>query len=115
MATLDFTPAKLDLVLYKRDDAQFQVQFLDVQGLVIDLSGASAIAQVRNDAGVLLGTLAVTVDGTSDALIITIAREQYATWTWTTGVYDLQVTLGNGDVKTLASGTITIKGDVSYE
>jgi hypothetical protein len=115
MATLDFTPAKLDLVLYKRDDAQFQVQFLDVQRLVIDLSGASAIAQVRDNAGVLLGTLGVTVNGVSDALVITIAKEQYATWTWTTGVYDLQVTLSNGDVKTLAGGTITIKGDVTYE
>jgi len=60
MAILDFTPAKLDLVLYKRDDAQFH-------------------------------------------------------WTWTQGLYDLQVTLSNGDVKTLATGTITIKGDISYE
>jgi hypothetical protein len=115
MATLDFTPAKLDLVLYRRDDAQFQVQFLDVQGLVIDLSGASAVAQVRNDAGVLLGSLAVTVDEVNDALVITIAKEEYTTWTWTTGVYDLQVTLGNGDVKTLASGNVTIKGDISHE
>ena len=109
MATLDFTPAKLDLVLYKRDDAQFQVQFLDVQGLVIGLSGASAIAQVRDNAGVLLGSLAVTVDGANNALVITIAKEEYTTWTWTQGFYDLKVTLGNGDDKTLATGTIAIK------
>jgi len=88
MAILDFTPAKLDLVLYKRDDAQFQVQFLDVQ---------------------------VTVNATDNVVIVTVPKEQYTTWTWTQGLYDLQVTLSNGDVKTLATGTITIKGDISYE
>jgi len=100
MAILDFTPAKLDLVLYKRDDAQFQ---------------ATAIAQIRNEQGTLLGVLDLTVNATDNVVIVTVPKEQYTTWTWTQGLYDLQVTLSNGDVKTLATGTITIKGDISYE
>jgi hypothetical protein len=115
MAILDFTPAKLDLVLYKRDDAQFQVQFLDVQGVAVGLTGATAIAQIRNDQGALLGTLDLTVNATDDVVVVTVPKEQYTTWTWTQGFYDLQVTLSNGDVKTLATGTITIKGDISYD
>lgn len=115
MAILDFTPAKLDLVLYKRDDAQFQVQFLDVQGVAVDLTGATAIAQIRNEQGTLLGVLDLTVNATDNVVIVTVPKEQYTTWTWTQGFYDLQVTLSNGDVKTLATGAITIKGDISYD
>jgi len=55
------------------------------------------------------------VNATDDVVVVTVPKEQYTTWTWTQGLYDLQVTLSNGDVKTLATGTITIKGDISYE
>lgn len=115
MAILDFTPAKLDLLLYKRDDAQFQVQFLDVQGVVVGLTGATAIAQIRNEQGALLGTLDLTVNPTDNVVVVTVPKEQYTTWTWTQGFYDLQVTLGNGYDKTLLKGNVVIEGDRTYE
>jgi len=114
MATLDFTPAKQDLKLYKRDDAQYEMRFFDVQGVVIDLTGASGVAQVRNSLGALIGTLQILVVEANDAVRISILKEEYDTWKWVEGFYDLQMTFGNGDVKTILEGKIEIKGDRTY-
>jgi hypothetical protein len=114
MATLDFTPAKHDLKLYKRDDAQYEMRFLDVQGVVVDLTGASASAQVRNSLGALIGTLQVVIVEADNAVRISILREEYDTWKWAEGFYDLQITFGSGDVKTVLEGKIEIKGDRTY-
>lgn len=114
MTTIDFTPALIDLKLYKRDDAQLQLQFLDAQDVVIPLNGATVFGQIRNELGDLIGTLALSINEVDDAVVVAIAKEEYTTWKWRKGVYDLQVTFATGDVHTLCKGVITIEGDTSY-
>ena len=115
MGTIDFTPAKQDIKLYRRDDAGVQLQFLDVNDVVVGLTGATAIAQVRNKLGQLLGTLETVIDSVNNVLILSIPKENYATWKWVEAFYDLQLTLENGNVNTLLEGRITIGGDRTYE
>lgn len=44
---------------------------------------------------------------------IVVSLSDWDSITWTTGVYDLEVTYSGGVVETLCRGTITVEGDVS--
>lgn len=113
MPIVDFRPARLDIALYNRDDQEFHIQPLDVNGIEVNLTGASAIAQIRNTRGQQIGTLDVSINETDNVIIIDIPKSKYSTWMWTEAVYDLQLTLGSGQVVTIIRGDITIEGDIS--
>lgn len=114
MPIIDFRPARFDIALYNRDDQVFHIQPLDINDVVVNLTGATAIAEIQNTLGQEIGTLDVSINETDNVIVIDVPKSKYSTWTWTQGVYDLQLTLGSGQVVTILRGDITIQGDISH-
>lgn len=89
-------------------------------GTVVDLTGCTARMHARtkvSDAAVLLD-LTTTNGGLvlGDALgtvEIKLTAAQTAAITWTSAVYDLEVEFGNGDVRRLLQGSISVSPEVT--
>lgn len=90
--------------------------------VAVDLTGCTARMQIRSDiasatplvtlttenGGIALGGVAGTIE-----IIITAAAT--AAFTWTTGVYDLEVVLANGDVRRLVYGAVSVSPEVTRD
>jgi hypothetical protein len=134
MATIDFTPAQVDIVAYAGDDQTFTVTVL-IDGAPADVTGTNTaqIKALAEDA-VALATMAVTPSGTPGEVTITLTAEDSAlladlqsgagarasvhvaaaaagdfvgVWDWQNG------DPATDDVRTYCRGTITVSDDVT--
>jgi hypothetical protein len=106
-------PAELNLCVYRGDTGHLRIQVL-IAGVPADVSAATFDADIRAsaDSTVLLATLlAVPVAGQPSMVDLTLTAAESAKLS-TSGVWDLQMTLG-GEVTTLVAGTVTVTKDVS--
>jgi hypothetical protein len=55
----------------------------------------------------------IVVDGPNGKFTITIAASATTLYTWSTGVYDLEIVSGTGIVKRLLKGTVTVDPEVT--
>ena len=109
------SPGRFDLDLYRGDTYRFQVRLWDdvAGGVPTDLTGATVEAEIRNKTAgtfiVALGTQ-VTLPNIVD---VTMTGETMWATCPTKGVWDLQVTMSGGDVRTVLRGDVSVTGDVT--
>lgn len=85
----------------------------DSAGAPLTVNGWTARAQIREiDAGLLLADLAPTAAGT--AVTVTLLAATTAAWTFTTGVYDVQLIDPSGHVTRIASGQVFVSPEVTH-
>jgi len=114
MTIIDGTPPTVDITIYRNDT---EVKTVRVKNRATrqleDLTGVTALMQLRAtpDSATVLYTFTTTI--ANNEITITIPQAHWATITWTTGVYDLQLTYAGGVIDTLFRGTITVEKDVS--
>lgn len=113
-------PATRDLTIYKGDTFTMQVRLRQktVDGLAgasVDLTGATPKAQVRTDydaPAVLADFTCTLAPATSGIIQLELSAAQTATFT--TGVWDLQVTFPDGRIRTYVTGTVTTQKEVTH-
>jgi hypothetical protein len=107
-------PAVYPLSLYRGDSYKWRFVFWldDAKTQVVDLTGASAAAQIRDkpDGQVMAMTCAVVVPNIVD---VVLPAADWASNTLKGGGWDLQVTYPSGEVITFVAGAVTIKQDVT--
>lgn len=109
-----YAPAAVDLDIYRGDDFAMTLNLWDVSGVPVDLTGASASAQIRAqyDAADVLAEFVTSVDGSSVVLVL----DHVATAALPAGerlVWDVQVTSAGGMISTVAGGLVVVSADVT--
>jgi len=108
------TPGRFDLNLYRGDSYAYRFVLWqdDLQSVAVDLTGATAEAEIRErSAGVAVTVLTTTVTlpnivevAVDPAMYVTVPAK---------GVWDLQLTFADGSVQTPVAGAVTVTGDVT--
>lgn len=86
---------------------------------IIDLTSYTARMQIRETlasaTAVYEGTTDddITIDGSAGKVSLEIPPATTAAWTWTRGVYDLEVISPEGRVYRIAEGTVRVKQEVT--
>lgn len=87
---------------------------------LVDLTGCSALAQVRakvDDAAVLHAfdseTGGIILGGTAGTIELLMSDEETAAATWKSGVYDLLISFPGGTKRRLMYGSVTISPGVT--
>jgi hypothetical protein len=118
--TIDMTPDSLDLLLYAGDGGDFQVYFVDVSNVPINVFGWSFSAQIRKSrTSPEHRTLTVDLgDAHNGVITILIPKEvtrDLANDEWNTEwVWDLQsITPGRKDPTTILQGSVVCSQDVT--
>lgn len=120
------TPAKVKLLILQGATFRKRLRWSSPSGVPIDLTGCTARMQVREEKAspTVLLSLSTTVspdaglivlggaDGTID---LVVSAEITAAIAWTGGVWDLEITLSNGDVVRLAEGSVSVSGEVTRD
>lgn len=109
-------PGTYNLTVYRGDTLVLDVVLTDTTtGLVLDLTGYSALAQIRAtaDAASADASLAAVLTPAEGKVTLTLSAAASAALTITTGVWDLQLTDGSGVVRTYLAGSVTVTPDVS--
>lgn len=112
---MDLRPAKHDIKVWRNDTLSINFE-LSIDGVPINLGGATVRMQIRPNYGSNTLTLAftegdgITVSGTTNNIIqikkiISIASGNY--------VYDLESQFSNGDVKTYIRGNFIVSEDAT--
>jgi hypothetical protein len=103
-----------DLVLYRGDTYRFQARLWEdtAGGVPTDLTGATAEAEIRDkSAGAFVVVMECEI--TPPNLIdVTLTGDMWASCP-TKGVWDLQVTMPDGDVRTVLAGKVDVTPDVT--
>ena len=86
----------------------------------VDLTGCTARMQVRlkvDDETVLVELTTanggITLGGTAGTVTIYMSDEATAAINWKSGVYDLEIEFGNGDVRRLMYGGVSVSPEVT--
>lgn len=111
--TITRLPTQVNLALYKGDDFTFMVSVRDSAGQPVDLTGATARAQIRASIGAtsILGTFVPTVDATAGNIWLHLEDTVSANLP-AAGVWDVEIDR-DGDIVTLAAGTVSMTSDVT--
>jgi len=112
---LDFRPKRMNIQAYAGDDLTFDIPVTDdAAGNPIDLTGATAVAQIRATHDAADPAIDFTVVVGADKITLSLDAATTATLP-TSGVWDCQVSLVGPPVqtKTVAGGTITVSPDVT--
>ena len=105
-------PGSYDLCLYKGDTTRWQFRLWtdDAKTAPLDLTGATARAQIRQGyAGAPTDmTCTITVPNIITMVLPAGSNPPLR------GLWDLEVTYASGDVQTVLSGKVATQGDVTY-
>jgi hypothetical protein len=109
-------PGKLDLDLYRGDDARFyfRVWLNSARTQPADLSEATAKSEIRDKVGAtgtLIGAFTCTIEAPNIVNLTMTAAE--STVLPGKGVWDLQLTYENGNVRTLLYGAVKVVNGVT--
>lgn len=111
MAVIDARPMTTDLHVYAGDDLKLHVAVTDDAGAPIDLTGYTAMAQVRDTTD---GATSIDFTATVAAGGIDLVMASALTTTLPAkGVWDVQITSATSEVTTLAGGRVTVTPDVT--
>jgi hypothetical protein len=114
MATLDLTPDTADFIIYRGDTQPITFSYIQRStGDLQSLTGATAKMDVKNEieSDTVIYEFPLTIDEENNTIQALI--DDWSLVTWTTGIYDLEVTYQGGIIETWCKGTITIEGDIS--
>ena len=107
-------PGSYDLCLYRGDTGRWRFQLWQDEGKTtpVDLTGATALAQIRNaPGGTVLATPATTIIAPN--LIDMVLSPADSQNLGPAGVWDLEVTYASGDVATPIGGRVQVRQDVT--
>lgn len=113
-------PVRLVLKM-RRGDTYRRTFKCETGGAAVNLTGYTSRLQIRDavDGAVLYtGSTTnghLTVTGSAGTIDVSVPAASTAAWTFTTGVYDLEITSASGVVTTLAEGTVTVTKDVTKD
>lgn len=86
----------------------------------VDLTGCTARMQVRakiDSTDTLLNLTTenggINLGGTAGTVTVFLSATATAALTWKSGVYDLEVQFGNGDVRRLLAGSVAVSPEVT--
>lgn len=109
-----------NFLLERGADFDQLVQWLDSAGSPIDLTGASALMQIKpapevSDVYLELSTDngRIILDPVNGKLHLFVPAAFVSSIGWTNGVYDIFVTLSDGRVKKLLQGNICVASNVT--
>jgi hypothetical protein len=104
-------PAKYALSIYRGDTGnwRFVLWTDDAKTQALDLTGASAAAQLRDGSDNITPLTAVIT--LPNIVQVTLAASDSAEAI--TGTWDLQVTFGNGTVQTMLAGPARVTSDIT--
>jgi len=106
-------PGTYDLCLYRGDTGRWQFKLWQDAGKTqpVDLTGATALAQIRaGPGGRVMATPTTTISGGN---VIDMVLPASVSQNLAPGVWDLQVTYPSGDVATPLRGRVTVQQDVT--
>ena len=111
--TITRLPIQVNLALYKGDDFTFLVTVRDSTGSPADLAGVTARAQIRAAIGspTVIGTFTPTIDVPAGNIWLHLDDAVSSTLP-ASGVWDVEMDR-DGEVTTLAAGSITMTEDVT--
>jgi hypothetical protein len=105
-------PATLPLEIYRGDSHRLRVRFFDQAQQPVDLTGVIAKSEIRDrPAGtqVFPFTCLVTLPNIIELFLPSQESQKLPA----KGVWDLQLSYGNGEVKTPLAGPVTVTPDVT--
>lgn len=86
----------------------------------VDLTGCTALAHVREtlpSPGVLIAMSTangnIALGGTAGTVQITLSDEETAAFTWSSAVYDLEISFPDGTVRRLMCGSVSVSPEVT--
>ena len=111
-------PAKLDIDIYQGDTFELIFRLKTPAGSYVNLTGATAKAQVRATAAttsVLAEFTASVLTQTGDTLggVKLLLSSAQTTLLNANGAWDVQVTFSDGTVKTYLAGTVTLIKEIT--
>lgn len=90
--------------------------------VAVDLTGCTAAMQIRAEidsvdvlADLTTDNGGITLGGTAGTIDLYISAADTALFDWEDGVYDLEITFGNGDVLRKISGSASVSPEVTRE
>ena len=107
-------PGTFKLDLYRGDSYHWQARLWDDApgGVATDLTGATVKAEIRDkSAGTKIVELTCTLT-LPNIIDVTMTPAMWATCP-SKGVWDLQVTMPSGEVRTVLAGDVTVTSDVT--
>lgn len=106
-------PGKYDLNVYRGDSCSWRFTvWQDAAATVpLDLTGVTPAAEVRNGpGGTIYVALPLTITSNHVDVVLSAQNSQKLP---AKGVWDLQLTFPNGDVRTIVGGAVTVTADVT--
>lgn len=114
------TPAKLKFTIYQGATFRKRLTWKSPSGVPIDLTGCTARMQVRPEVEsptVLLELTTanggITLGGVAGTIELFVSDDASTLFTWTAGVWDLEIEFPGGDVRRLAQGSISVSPEVT--
>lgn len=98
---------------FRGDSVELTVQFFDAAGQPLDVSGWSWLAQVRDDADALIATFDLYEADDTSTVLLSLSDEVTVGMVVADFDWDLQGTDDGGSTKTLVTGRLRLKEDVS--
>jgi hypothetical protein len=106
---IDLRRATKDIRVMKGDTWTVEGRLKDSEGTPIDLTGATILAQLRKSSTSATSTALDAEITDAAGGIFTFGQEEAETG----GVYDVQITMSGGSVRTYLGGQILVTQDVS--
>ena len=116
-------PAKLKLTFYQGATFSKRLRWtVKATGVPIDLTGCAARMQVRPEvesSTVLLELTTanggITLGGVAGTIELFVSDDASTLFTWSAGVWDLEIEFPSGDVTRLAQGTVSVSPEVTRD
>ena len=108
----------LDLIIEQGATFYRKIAMTDSDGVVVDLTGASASMQIRADYGGEIiadstSNITLTITEASGFIEVTIAPTVTAAISYREGKYDVEVTYASGTVERILQGDVVICREVT--
>jgi hypothetical protein len=107
-------PGKYSLSLYRGDTWRVQFRLWEDAERTdpADLTGVTALAEIRDKSAGLKITPITLVITLPNVITASLSPDETAHLPMS-GVWDLQLTLGNGDIQTILAGLVSVTSDVT--
>jgi len=103
-----------NLIVKQGDTFRFTPTWKDQNEVAVDLTGATATMTIKTDRDASTNILqltsgsGITLGGSAGTIAIVMTSTQTALFSFTEAIYDVQVTLSTGDLRTILEGNIEL-------
>lgn len=108
-----YEPASVDLVVYRGDDVAVGIVVKNADGTPVDLTGATAAAQIRKSTEDPDPVAEFTTTIDANMITLGLPHDVSATLPLVALVWDAQLTGADGTTTTVAAGRVRVVGDVT--